>query len=322
MTWLFEAKNLIQHFPVFSGLFRKHVANVHAVNGVDFCIAPGEALGIVGESGCGKSTIARLVVRLLKPTSGKLYFKNTPLEQASAAEDKLLRQKIQMIFQDPFASLNPRKTLEESLEEPLAFHNIGKNKEERLAYIVKVLQQVGLSSDALHKYPHEFSGGQQQRICIGRALLLSPELLVCDECVSALDVSIQAQILNLLQDLRQANGLSYLFISHNLSVVRHLCDRILILYMGKVMEQGPIEAVFSNPKHPYTEALLSAIPKAFPWEKKERMRLVGDLPSPLTPPVGCPFRTRCPYAKEECTKAPPKREAGPSHEFWCILEDR
>lgn len=320
MTWLLEAQNLTQHFPIFSGLFRKHVANVYAVNSVDFTIAPGEALGIVGESGCGKSTIARLVVRLLTPTSGKLYFQNAPLAETSSAEDKTLRRKIQIIFQDPFASLNPRKTIAESLGEPLAFHSIGSNAKTRLELIVEVLEQVGLAPDALYQYPHEFSGGQQQRICIGRALLLSPELLVCDECVSALDVSIQAQILNLLQDLRKAKGLSYLFISHNLSVVRHLCDRVLILYMGKVMEQGPVEAVFSNPKHPYTEALLSAIPKAFPWEKKERMRLVGDLPSPLTPPVGCPFRTRCPYARAECAKPPPKKQASPSHEFWCVLD--
>jgi ABC-type oligopeptide transport system ATPase subunit len=262
--FLLEVKGLKKYFPVYGGLFRKQIGVIKSVDGVDFSIRKGEVVGIVGESGSGKSTLARASIRLIEPTAGTILFMGKSLLNLSDQELKSIRRHVQMVFQDPYSSLNPRKTIQESIGEGIFYHGLVKNLDEQREIVGQILSKVGLSSEDMDRYPHQFSGGQQQRICIGRAIALNPCLLICDEAVSALDVSIQAQILNLLIDLKQTMDLSYLFISHDLSVIRYLADRVLVLYLGKVVEEGLTEEVFSNPQHPYTRHLISAIPKWMP----------------------------------------------------------
>ncbi len=316
---LLEAKNIKKYFPIYSGLFRRETGSIKAVDDNSLNIYPGEVLGIVGESGCGKSTLGRCLTRLIEPTAGTLLFNGDNFLKLKPAELRKKRREIQIIFQDPYASLNPRKTIAYSLTEGLLTHNLAKTPQDALDLAVDVLETVGLNADILYRYPHEFSGGQQQRICIARAISLKPKLLICDEAVSALDVSVQAQILNLLSDLKESLNISYLFISHDLSVVRHLCDRVIVLYLGQVMEAASCEALFKHPKHPYTQALLSAIPKDHPKQKNKRHLLKGDLPSSLYPPKGCPFHTRCPLAEARCsTEIIEKKSCDLQHDFYCI----
>ncbi len=323
---LMQVQGLKVHFPVMSGIIRKVVGHVQAVEGVDFDLRRGEVLGIVGETGSGKSTLGRAVLRLIEPTAGEVSFEGQNLLKLDGKGLKEFRKHAQIVFQDPFASLNPRKTVCDSIGEGLLYHGIVKTRAEQQERVAEVLSLVGLPPDIMWRYPHQFSGGQQQRICIGRAISLKPRLIVCDEAVSALDVSVQAQILNLLQELKHTLSLSYIFISHDLSLIKYLCDRVIVLYLGKVMEKASVEELFSNPRHPYTQALLSAIPKNHPAEKRQRIFLKGEIPSALHPPSGCPFRTRCPYAQPICAEIPPKRVIIDSHtgqadhEYHCILE--
>ncbi|MBB64227.1 MAG: peptide ABC transporter ATP-binding protein [Waddliaceae bacterium] len=318
---LLSVKGLKQYFPITSGVFRNTVAHVKAVDDVSFSLKAGEVLGLVGESGSGKSTVGRAALRLIEPTAGEVYFEGKDLLAASKDELRHLRQDMQMIFQDPYSSLNPRKTIGEALEEPLAYHGIIKDHEERRNYVEEIIDKVGLRVEALDRYPHEFSGGQQQRICIARSILLKPKMIVCDEAVSALDVSVQAQILNLLHELKESMGFSYLFISHDLSVVRHICDRVLVMYLGKIVEEAPVEELFRSPKHPYTQALLSATPKEHPDEEKIRLSLKGEMPSPINPPKGCPFHPRCPFAEPVCkVDYPLLKEYSKTHGYYCIRD--
>lgn len=317
-TPLLEVRGLKKYFPVTAGILKKKVAEVKAVDGIDLTIFPGETLAIVGESGCGKSTLGRAAIRLIEPTSGEIFFEGQNLLDIHPGKMKPLRKDLQIIFQDPYASLNPRKTIGDTLNEALLFHNLASNVNEAFEMAAETLTLVGMQSDALFRYPHQFSGGQQQRICIARAIGLKPKLLVCDEALSALDVSVQAQILNLLIELKETLGLSYLFISHDLSTVRYLADRVIVLYLGKVMEVAPTQELFNNPKHPYTQALLSAIPPDHPTKKRARILLKGEIPSPRSPPSGCPFRTRCPYAQPICAEIPPIKGTS-DHQYHCIL---
>lgn len=322
---LIEAKDLRKSFPITSGLFRKVVGAVHALSGVDLQLAKGEVLGIVGETGCGKSTLGRVLLRLIEPTSGELKFEGTNLLALEGKQLIEFRKKAQIIFQDPYASLNPRKTIRDNIGEGLLYHKLVTTKEEQSERVAEILSQIGLPAEAMMRYPHQFSGGQQQRICIGRAIALNPSLIICDEALSALDVSVQAQMLNLLQELKQKYGLSYIFISHDLSCVHYLCDQVIVLYLGKVMEKASVQELFQNPRHPYTQALLSAIPKNHPEEEKKRIHLNGEIPSASHPPSGCPFRTRCPYAQSICSLPPPQRVVQDKytgkydHEYACIL---
>lgn len=261
---LLEVKGLKKYFPITAGILRHQVGTIKAVNGVDFTVYTGEVLGIVGESGCGKSTAARAAIRLIEPTAGQITFMGQDFSAFTPQQLQQSRKDVQMVFQNPYSSLNPRHTVAESVGEALLYHGIVKNRQEQREHVAKIFGYIGLAPDAMDRYPHQFSGGQQQRICIGRAIAMSPRLVICDEAVSALDVSVQAQILNLLGELKQTMGLSYLFISHDLSVVRYLCDRVVVLYMGKVVESAPTEELFNHPKHPYTQALLSAIPRRHP----------------------------------------------------------
>jgi len=297
---LLSVQNLVKRFPIKGGLLSREIASVKAVSNVSFDIQRGETLGLVGESGCGKSTLGRCILRLIEPTEGKVFFKGQDITTLGAVEMRKLRRNMQIIFQDPYASLNPRMTVESILEEPLLIHKIGANSKERRARIVKLLDLCGLRREALARYPHEFSGGQRQRICIARALAVEPEFIVCDEPVSALDVSIQAQIVNLMQDLQKELGLTYLFIAHDLKLVEHISNRVAVMYLGKVVEMATAEELYAQPKHPYTRALLSAIPMIDPDFKKERIVLKGDVPSPIEPPTGCQFHPRCPVMQENC----------------------
>ncbi|MGE4297887.1 MAG: ABC transporter ATP-binding protein [Desulfovibrionaceae bacterium] len=299
-----EMNDVHRHFMVKQGLFDPQPSLLKAVDGVSLAVAPGETLGLVGESGCGKSTLARMAVRLLQPTSGDIRIQGASLWQGGAARVRDLPRKAQMIFQDPFSSLNPRQTVGGAIGEGLAVHGMGRAA--RLDRVRELLEWVGLEPEHAHRYPHEFSGGQRQRVAIARALALGPSLVVCDEPVSALDVSIQAQVLNLLRDLQHRLGLTYLFISHDLSVVSHISDRVAVMYLGRLVELGPAHAIHHAPLHPYTQALLAALPKPDPTQRNTSARLSGDIPSPFTPPPGCPFHPRCPHAMPVCAHTRPQ----------------
>lgn len=308
-----------QHFPV-KGTVGK---TVKAVDGVDITVYEGEVYGLVGETGCGKSTLGRTLIRLLKPTEGTVEVMGQDITKLSDRELMPYRKAVQMVFQDPFTSLNPRERVGDMLMEVLAIHKIGRSKEERMEIAMNMLHKVGLRPEHFYRFPHEFSGGQRQRIGIARALILDPKLIVCDEPVSALDVSIQAQIVNLMQDLREEEGISYLFIAHDISIVRYISDRIGVMYLGHLMEEAETAELFQNPLHPYTQALLSAVPHANPHMAKERIHLKGELPSPIDPPSGCVFHTRCPYATEMCAKRTPElQEVSPGHKTACLLHGK
>lgn len=304
---ILEVRNLVTAFPIKAGLFRRTIAEVQAVSDVTFTIHEGETMGLVGESGCGKSTVARTILGLEKAKSGEIFFEGKDLTKLSNKEMQKLRKDIQLIFQDPDASLNPRMRIKELISEPWLVHGDIVPKAEWDREVAKIMRLVGLNPNNANNFPHQFSGGQRQRICIARALALRPKLIVCDEAVSALDVSVQAQILNLLQDLQQELGLAYLFISHDLSVVRHLCDKISVMYLGKIIETGYRQDIFEHATHPYTKALLSAVPNPEPWlqNQKDEIILVGDLPSPANPPSGCRFHTRCWKAQQICQEETP-----------------
>ena len=316
---LLEVKNLKQYYPIKGGLLGRTVKEVKAVDGISFSVYPGETLGVVGESGCGKSTTGRSILRLEEPTEGSVFYRGINLLELSKDEMRKMRKDIQIIFQDPFASLNPRRTVGQTLEEALAIAKVVPANDRRIRAL-KLMEQVGLRPDQIDRYPHEFSGGQRQRICIARALAVEPQLIVCDEAVSALDVSIQAQVLNLLKDLQNEYDLTYLFISHDLGVVHHITDRVMVMYLGKVVELAETDALFANPRHPYTQALLSAIPSLDRTQRKERIILQGDVPSPIDPPSGCRFHTRCPYAMDICRQEEPLlREMPEAHFVACHL---
>ncbi|MBC7797918.1 MAG: dipeptide ABC transporter ATP-binding protein [Pyrinomonadaceae bacterium] len=310
---LVSVKNLVKHFPI-SGSDDV----VKAVDGVSFDILQGETLGLVGESGCGKSTVGRNILRLQEPTSGEVFFENQDILKLNKSGLQPLRREMQIIFQDPYASLNPRLSVLSIISEPLKIHGIG-DKTEQKARVADLLKKVGLNPDYMFRYPHEFSGGQRQRLGIARALALNPKLIVADEPVSALDVSVQAQVVNLLQDLQAEFGLTYLFISHGLAVVEHISNRVAVMYLGKIVEIADARTLYENPLHPYTKALLSAIPIPDPTQKRERIILKGDVPTPINPPSGCRFRTRCPFAIEDCAKVVPElREIETNHTAACI----
>jgi oligopeptide transport system ATP-binding protein len=316
---MLEARNIVKHFPIKGGVFMKEIAAVKAVDGVSLTIEEGETVGLVGESGCGKTTFGRAILRLEEPTSGEIYFEGESILSYDKNKMQALREKMQIIFQDPFSSLNPRKTVSHIIGEPLLVHGI-KGRKKREARVLELLQVVGLRKEHMRRYPHQFSGGQRQRIGVARALALQPKLIVCDEAVSALDVSIQAQVINLLEDLQDDFGLTYLFISHDLSVVEHVSDRVAVMYLGKIAEFAPSKALYKNPLHPYTQALLSAVPVPDPSCKANtRIILKGDVPSPIDPPPGCSFHPRCLYAKDTCSQSQPQlKEIDPNHFAACF----
>ncbi|AKS37345.1 peptide ABC transporter ATPase [Anoxybacillus gonensis] len=316
---LLQVKGLKKYFPITAGLFNKQIGQVKAVDDLSFVVYRGETLGIVGESGCGKSTTGRMLMRLIEPTEGSILFEKEEVTKLSPQQLRKVRRDMQMIFQDPFASLNPRHTVEKILEEPLIVHGIG-SKEERRKKVREMLEVVGLSSYHAKRYPHQFSGGQRQRIGIARALMTKPKLIIADEPVSALDVSIQAQVLNLLEDLQKEFGLTYIFIAHDLGVVRHISDRVGVMYLGRMVELASSEELYRHPKHPYTKALLEAVPIPDPEYKKEKQLLTGDLPSPSNPPTGCAFHTRCQACMDICkTTKPEWKEVGNGHYVACHL---
>ncbi len=321
---LLEVKNLVKHFPVKAGVFAKVRAHVRAVDGVSFDLAANETLGLVGESGCGKSTTGRTLLRLIEPTAGAVIFDGTDIVPLKHETMRQLRREMQIIFQDPYASLHPRMTVGNIVGEPLTVHNLatGSARQDRVAEIIR---KVGLRPEHLRRYPHEFSGGQRQRIGIARALVLNPRLIIADEPVSALDVSIQAQVINLLEDLQEEFGMAYIMISHDLSVVQHVCDRIAVMYLGEIVESAPADELVMAPRHPYSEALLSAVPIPNPKAKRDKKRLIltGDVPSPVNPPPGCRFHTRCLYQEARCVaETPPLREYSPGHFSACHFAEK
>jgi len=316
---LVEVKDLVKHFPIRGGVFLKEIASVKAVDGVSLSIHEGETLGLVGESGCGKTTLGRLILRLEEPTAGEIYFQGENILTYGPSRMRALRREMQIVFQDPFSSLNPRKTVAEIVGEPLRVHGIG-SRREREERVLNLIEVVGMRRESLRRYPHQFSGGQRQRIGVARALALNPKLIICDEAVSALDVSIQAQVINLLQDLQGEFGLTYLFISHDLSVVEHVSNRVAVMYLGKIVEIAASDDLYTTPLHPYTQALLSASPIPDPTTRRQRILLKGDVPSPIDPPSGCRFHTRCLYARELCSRDEPDlREVQPDHLASCFF---
>lgn len=316
---LIKVENLVKEFSIKGGVFGREVASVKAVNGVSLEIKRGETLGLVGESGCGKSTLGRSIIRLIDSTSGKIFFNGEDIMGLKGEDLRALRKRMQIIFQDPYASLNPRMTVASIIGEPLVIHKVLGSKKDREDRVKELLELVGLRKESLHRYPHEFSGGQRQRIGIARAIAINPEFIVCDEPVSALDVSIQAQVVNLLMDLQQKFGLTYLFIAHDLKVVEHISNRIAVMYLGKIVELAEAKEVCLRPVHPYTKALLSAIPVPDPDHKRNRIILKGDVPSPINPPSGCFFHPRCPQFGEGCnSQLPPLAEKSRGHLAACI----
>ena len=315
---LLSVRDLRKHFAVRGGILSRVVDKVHAVDGVSFDIAPGETLGLVGESGCGKSTTGRCILRLIEPSSGEVWFQGADVMKMDRNALQAMRRDMQIIFQDPYASLNPRLTIGAIIGEALIIHKLVKSRQAMEDRVVQLLETVGLRPDHMRRFPHEFSGGQRQRIGIARALAVEPKLLICDEPVSALDVSIQAQVINLLEDLQEQFGLTYLFIAHDLSVVEHISTRIAVMYLGRVVEIAPAAELYDTPLHPYSEALLSAVPIPDPTIKRKRIMLQGDVPNPIRPPSGCHFHTRCPIAKPDCaTRVPELRESKPGHWVSC-----
>jgi len=317
---LLEAVNIVKHFPIKGGVFLKEIAAVKAVDGVSLTIQEGETVGLVGESGCGKTTFGRAILRLEEPTSGEVYFEGQSILNYDKKKMQALRKKMQIIFQDPFSSLNPRKTVAHIIGEPLLVHGV-RSRKQREERVLELLTVVGLRKEHMRRYPHQFSGGQRQRIGVARALALNPKLIVCDEAVSALDVSIQAQVINLLKDLQDDFGLTYLFISHDLSVVEHVSDRVAVMYLGKIVEYAPSKALYQKPLHPYSQALLSAVPVPDPALTRDaRIILKGDVPSPIDPPPGCSFHPRCLYAKDICSRSQPElKEIDQNHFAACFF---
>lgn len=316
---LLQVKNLKTHFPIRNTLGKK-LNFVRAVNNISFELYDGETYGLVGESGCGKSTTGRSILRLVEPSSGKCIYKDEDVFQLNGRRLRELRKELQMVFQDPYSSLNPKKRIGKVLEEPLIIHGIGKNKQERVEKVVHLLHQVGLQTDHYYRFPHEFSGGQRQRIGLARALAVNPKIIICDEPVSALDVSIQSQIINLLEEIQEELQLTLLFIAHDLSVVRHISNRIGVMYLGNIVEETLTENLFLNPLHPYTQALLASIPMPNLNDKRERIQLKGEIPSPIFPPSGCVFHTRCPFVMERCKiEEPIKKEVSTNHYVECHL---
>ncbi len=316
---LLRVENLKKYFPITRGVFQKHVGDIKAVDGISFFVQRGETLGLVGESGCGKSTTGRTILQLYRPTDGEVYFEGQDLTKIKGEQLRRMRRQMQMIFQDPYASLNPRMTVGSIIGEPLEVHNIAKGKEKR-ERVQELLNLVGMNPYFINRYPHEFSGGQRQRIGVARALALNPSFIVCDEPVSSVDVSIQAQIVNLLEDLQAQFGMAYLFIAHDLSMVRHISNRVAVMYLGKIVELTDRDELYSNPLHPYTQALLSAVPIPDPVveERRKRIILEGDVPSPAHPPEGCNFNTRCPVVMDVCKKEDPEfKEVGAEHWVAC-----